>query len=123
MIEEFDPNNEVLLTVTPAATKHFLKCISDHEDALGIQLTVKKTGCSGLSYVTQVVSKAPKNHELIELDGIHYYMDEKAKPFLKGMVLDFMKKDLGLSQLVYHNPNESARCGCGESFTIIELEE
>ena len=120
MIEEFDPNDEALLTVTPAATKHFLKCISDHKDASGIQLTVKKTGCSGLSYVTQVVGKAPENHELIEIDGIQYYMDEKAKPFLKGMVLDFMKKDLGLSQLVYHNPNESARCGCGESFTITE---
>jgi iron-sulfur cluster assembly protein len=123
MIEEFDPNDEALLIVTPAATKHFMKCISNHENALGVELTVKKTGCSGLTYVTQVVSHTPQNHELIEIDGIRYYMDEKARPFLKGLVLDFLKKDLGLSQLVYHNPNESARCGCGESFTITELEE
>ncbi len=123
MIEEFDPGQDELLKVTPAAGGHFKKCLSEHENAVGIQLTVKKTGCSGLSYVTQVVSEVPEKHELIEFDGVTYYMDKKAKPFLQGLVLDYMKKDLGLSQLVYHNPNESARCGCGESFTITELEE
>ena len=122
MIEEFDPNEDALLTVPPNAHKHFVKFLASHEGAIGIELTVKKTGGSGLSYVVDVMSADPKHHEKIELEGITYFMDKKAIPYLKGLVLDYVKKDLGLSQLVYHNPNESARCGCGESFTIDEVD-
>jgi iron-sulfur cluster assembly protein len=123
MIEEYDPNAKKLLEITPAATAHFLGCLRN-SSAIGIYLGVKKTGCSGLSYVTQVITVVPnESYLLIELEGINFYMQEKAMPYLKGLVLDYTKKNIGLSSLVYHNPNESARCGCGESFTISDLGE
>jgi iron-sulfur cluster assembly protein len=123
MIEKYDPNDEKLLDITPAAKAHFLGCLQ-HNNAIGIYLGVQKTGCSGLSYVTQVINIIPnESYFLIELEGISFYMQESAVPYLKGLVLDYTKQNMGLSSLVYHNPNESARCGCGESFTITELGE
>lgn len=119
MINEYDPSEEKLLDLTRAAKSHFSSCLEKKAGAIGIYLGVKKTGCSGLSYVTQVICEIPKDESIvINIDGITFYMQKNAMVYLKGLTLDYLKNSMGLSSLKYHNPNESARCGCGESFTI-----
>ncbi|MCF6765063.1 iron-sulfur cluster assembly accessory protein [Thiotrichales bacterium 19S3-7] len=114
--EVFDPKKQ-LVTLTVNAQEHFRDYIKN-KGGVGVRLGVKKMGCSGLGYVTEVIDQVPENHTVLEFDEISVYVDNDAILYLSGLVVDFVKKEMGLSQLVYHNPNESARCGCGESFTI-----
>ena len=44
-------------------------------------------------------------------------IDPKAIMYLLGTEMDY-KKDKFSSQFVFKNPNETERCGCGESFKI-----
>lgn len=115
-IETFDPKKQ-LVNLTISAQKHFRDYMKT-EGGIGIRLGVKKMGCSGMAYVTEVIKEIPKNHQQIEFDEINLYVDEKAIGYLNGLMIDYVKRDLGLSQIIYNNPNETARCGCGESFSI-----
>lgn len=114
--ETFDPKKE-LITLTISAQKHFREYVQA-KGGIGIRLSVKKMGCSGFGYVTEVIHEVPSEHSKLEFDGVDVYLDHQAMKYLLGLTIDFVKQPMGLSQLVYHNPNESARCGCGESFTV-----
>lgn len=116
MVETFDPNL-IEVTITEKAAKHFKRFIENNQGATAIQITVKKTGCSGLAYVVNPISEKPENHRETQQHGIVLYVDQTAS-MLHGLEIDYQTQEMGLSQLVYHNPNEKARCGCGESFTI-----
>ena len=84
-------------------------------------MTISKTGCSGFAYEVELVDEVQQGDiDLSTHLGMPIYMDIKAAPYLNGMTVDFVKGELGQSKLVYCNPNETGRCGCGESFTIEE---
>ena len=55
--------------------------------------------------------------EFIEEDGIKVFIDPGAIMFLLGSTMDF-KSDKFKSGFVFMNPNETERCGCGESFSV-----
>ena len=119
MIETFDPNNEKPITFTDEALLHF-KNYLHKQNAVAIQVAIKTTGCSGLAYDITPIKETPKHFILLKEEGVDFYIDPKALQYINGLHVDYAKKDLGLSQLVYHNPNEAASCGCGESFTVSE---
>jgi len=118
MIETFDPNNSPTINLTANAIEHFKSFLNKTENGIALRIGLKKNGCSGLSYINEVVSETPIKHELIEIDGLKVFVDDDAKEYLEGTTVDFVQKDLGLSQVVYNNPKETARCGCGESFSV-----
>ena len=55
--------------------------------------------------------------EVVDLDGIKLVIDPRAVMYVLGTELDFVEDKLG-AQFVFRNPNEKARCGCGESFSV-----
>ena len=57
------------------------------------------------------------NEEIIEEKGVKVLIDPKAIIYLLGTEMDY-KKEKFSSQFVFNNPNETERCGCGESFKI-----
>lgn len=116
MVEVFNPNN--IITVTEAAAKHFKKHLEKHDDCVGIFVGTKMMGCSGLAYDLDFVSVEPENTTEIELHGLMFFVSNKSMDFLNGVNIDYVKHEFGLYKLEYTNPNESARCGCGESFTV-----
>ncbi len=118
MIETYDPNSTPVVILTEKAIKHFKAFVKKREGAVGIRISLKKNGCSGLSYVNETVTEVPEQHKHIQFDGLSVYVDETAVDFIEGTTIDLVEKDLGLAQLSYHNPKETARCGCGESFSV-----
>lgn len=117
MIEKFAPNAEQPVTFTKAALTHF-KHHLQKTGGVAIKIGVKTTGCSGLAYVVEPVHEIPQGFIKIDENGLLFYVDPKALQYVNGLQIDHIRKELGLSQLIYTNPNESARCGCGESFTV-----
>lgn len=74
---------------------------------------VRGGGCSGLSYVFQVVSPTA-DHIVLSSKVVS---DKKSMLFLKNTVLKY-KQSVGASILVVENPNAVSTCGCGESFSV-----
>ena len=57
------------------------------------------------------------NDEVIEDKGVKVYIDSAAVMYLLGTEMDYKKEDFS-SSFVFNNPNETERCGCGESFKV-----
>ena len=90
---------------------------SAEKDSLCVRVSVKSGGCAGMSYVMEYSKKVNLNDEIIEDKGVKVYIDSAAVMYLLGTEMDYKKGDLS-STFVFNNPNETERCGCGESFKI-----
>lgn len=106
--------------VTEAAKNRILSYMITQGDCKAVRLSVKKTGCSGLSYVIDYV-KAPMDQDIVLplTDDCMICIDKTSYPYLKGMQIDYVKQGLN-QKFVFNNPNQTGQCGCGESFTVDE---
>jgi len=85
--------------------------------AIGVRVGVKSGGCAGMSYVMEYANEIKPNEEVIEEKGVKVFIDPKAIMYLLGTEMDY-KKEKFSSKFVFKNPNETERCGCGESFKL-----
>ena len=83
--------------------------------AIGVRVGVKSGGCAGMSYVMEYAKEVKKNEEVIEDKGVKVFIDPNAIMYLLGTEMDYKKEEFS-SQFVFKNPNETERCGCGESY-------
>ena len=103
---------------TENATRHILKQMESDPSAIGFRLEVKRTGCSGWMYVVDLVREAREDDMIFSVGGgLDIYVDEKSFGFVHGTEIDFVSEGL-TRQLVFNNPNVTAECGCGESFSV-----
>ena len=91
--------------------------LSAQKDSIGVRVSVKTGGCAGMSYVMEYAKKVNPNDEIIEDKGVKVLIDPKAIMYLLGTEMDYKKEELS-STFIFKNPNETERCGCGESFKI-----
>jgi len=87
------------------------------ETIIGVRVGVASGGCAGMSYAIEYAKKTNPNDEIIEDKGVKVLIDPKAVMYLLGTEMDYKKEELS-STFVFKNPNETERCGCGESFKI-----
>ncbi len=73
-----------------------------------------------MSYVMEYTKEIIPNDELIEEKGVKVFVDSSAVMYLLGTEMDYKKEELS-SSFVFNNPNETERCGCGESFKITQV--
>ncbi|WP_435641620.1 HesB/IscA family protein [Micavibrio aeruginosavorus] len=108
-------NDPIILTdgaVTAIKSKTALK-----DGAVGLRLTIKSTGCSGNSYKMEHVTEASASDDRFERDGAVLFIPKIHSWMLFGMTIDYEDGEMQ-SGFTFSNPNETGRCGCGESFTI-----
>jgi len=91
--------------------------LSADKKTIGVRVGVKSGGCAGMSYSMEYAKNKKKNDEVIEDKGDKVFIDPAAIIYLLGTEMDY-KKEKFSSQFVFKNPNETERCGCGESFKI-----
>jgi len=87
------------------------------EPIVGLRVGVASGGCAGMSYVMEYAKKTNPNDEIIEDKGVKVLIDPNAVMYLLGTEMDYKKEEFA-STFVFKNPNETERCGCGESFKI-----
>ena len=87
------------------------------KDSIGVRVSVKSGGCAGMSYVMEYSKEINPKDEVIEDKGVKVFVDSAAIMYLLGTEMDYKKEELS-SSFVFNNPNETERCGCGESFKI-----
>ena len=82
---------------------------------IGVRVGVKSGGCAGMSYIMEYAKEIKPNEEVIEDKGVKVLIDPNAVMYLLGTEMDY-KTEKFSSEFVFKNPNETERCGCGESF-------
>ena len=107
------------ITLTPAAHARVLQFVDRQPGALGLRFGVKRTGCSGWGYVTELVTQAGSDDTVFEQDGVRIFVDAHSLPLVDGTEIDFARQGLG-EGFVFRNPNATDGCGCGESFTTAQ---
>ena len=88
---------------------------SADNSTIGVRVGVESGGCAGMSYIMEYAKDVKLNEEVIEDKGVKVLIDPNAVMYLLGTDMDY-KKDKFSSKFVFNNPNETERCGCGESF-------
>lgn len=106
-----------MITLTEVAASRVEKFIANRGKGLGIRLGVKTSGCSGMAYVMEFVDELQDGDSVFESHGVKVIVDPKALVYLDGTEVDYTREGLN-EGFKFTNPNEKARCGCGESFTI-----
>ena len=107
-----------IITLSDNAAQRIKEIMSNAEKGfLGVRVGVKSGGCAGMSYIMEYTKDANPNDEIIEDKGVKVFIDSAAVMYLLGTEMDF-KKEKFSSQFVFNNPNETERCGCGESFKV-----
>ena len=84
-------------------------------NSIGVRVGVKSGGCAGMSYVMEYTKEVNPNDEVIEDKGVKVFVDAGAVMYLRGTDMHYKKEEFS-SSFVFKNPNETERCGCGESF-------
>ena len=82
-----------------------------------LRVMVEGGGCSGFSYKFDFADSPNKDDLLIERDGARIVIDEISLEFLTGSEIDYANELIG-SAFKINNPNATANCGCGTSFSI-----
>ena len=107
-----------IISLSENAAKRIKEIISSAEkNSLGVRIGVKSGGCAGMSYVMEYATEINPNDEIIEDKGVKVFIDSAAVMYLLGTEMDY-KKDNFSTSFTFNNPNETERCGCGESFKI-----
>ncbi len=106
-----------MISLTEPAANSVKRQLDRRGKGLGIRIGVKTSGCSGYAYTLEYVDE-PKTEDMSFVSyGVHVFVDPKSLVFVDGLVMDWKKNGLN-EGFEFINPNETGRCGCGESFTI-----
>ena len=105
--------NISMVTITSRA-RDYLKSVSNGDY---VTLGVKGGGCSGMQYDVQFATEQKPFEDKVEQKGVTVFIDPTAVMFLIGSEMDW-QEDKFSARFVFNNPNEIARCGCGESFSV-----
>ncbi|MGE3106582.1 MAG: HesB/IscA family protein [Lysobacterales bacterium] len=90
--------------------------LREQPKALGLRFGVKRSGCTGFAYVVDITDQQKADDRVFESRGIRILVDPDSLPVVAGTEIDFVQQ--GLNQnFVFRNPNTTAECGCGESFS------
>ena len=107
-----------IIKLSESAASRIKEIMSNAEKkALGVRVSVKSGGCAGMSYVMEYAKEIKPNEEIIEDKGVKVLIDPTAVMYLLGTEMDY-KEEKFSSQFIFKNPNETERCGCGESFKV-----
>ena len=108
-----------IITFSDAANKRLVEIMASEEykNAAGLRISVKSGGCAGMTYDMNYIDQEIQGDEKITTNGVNVFIDPKAIMYLLGTEMDY-KVDKFTSSFVFNNPNETEKCGCGESFKI-----
>lgn len=106
------------ITLSNSAATRIKEIMSkDEKNSLGVRVGVKSGGCAGMSYIIEYAKEINPSDEVIEDKGVKVFIDAGAIMYLLGTEMDYKKEEFS-SNFIFKNPNETERCGCGESFKI-----
>lgn len=105
------------VTITEAAASRIAFLMSEEAEGSMLRIEVKGGGCSGFSYQFAFDQKTNEDDLVISRNNAVVLIDEVSLSFLDGSTIDFVE-DLMAASFRVVNPNATASCGCGTSFSV-----
>jgi iron-sulfur cluster assembly accessory protein len=113
---------DTLIALTPVAAAKVKELLAEEGDeTLVLRVAIQGGGCSGFQYGLGFDTVAEGDVQL-DLEGVPVAIDPFSAPYLRGTTIDFLNT-IEESGFKIDNPNATASCGCGHSFTVAEGEE
>lgn len=113
------PGTTTDFAVTDAAARRVSELISaDGRDGLRLRIQVLGGGCSGFQYDFRFDDEITDDDLVFEKDGVEVLVDNVSIEYLRGSEFDYVEEMIGSSFQV-RNPNATASCGCGTSFSVM----
>lgn len=107
----------VPLRVTARALDRIRELVEEEGNPrLRLRVSVTGGGCSGFQYGFGFDAVLADDDTVLEHDGASVVVDALSYPYLQGSEVDFID-GVGGSRFVVNNPNATATCGCGTSFS------
>ena len=112
---------ETLISLTPVAAAKIKDLLAEESDgdSLVLRVAIQGGGCSGFQYGLGFDAGAAEGDIELQLEGIPVVVDPFSAPYLRGTTIDFLNT-IQESGFKIDNPNATASCGCGHSFTVSE---
>jgi iron-sulfur cluster assembly accessory protein len=103
--------------VTERAARRIAEIAAAEPQKPMLRVSVEGGGCSGFQYKFDLVAARDADDIIIERDGATVLIDPVSLPYMAGSEIDFVDDLIGATFKIT-NPNATASCGCGTSFTI-----
>jgi len=103
--------------VTERAARRINAILKKEAAGAMLRVAVNGGGCSGFQYAFDIVRERADDDLALEKDGATVLIDPVSLDFLKGSRIDFVDDLIGQSFKI-DNPNATASCGCGTSFSV-----
>lgn len=111
------PISTTEITLSARAARRIAEIMKGEPDGAMLRVSVKGGGCSGFQYSFDIDRSVADDDRTVSRDGVTVLIDSVSIPFLKGAEIDFVD-DVMAQSFRIHNPNATASCGCGTSFSI-----
>ena len=105
------------ITISPRAVRRIAELLRSEAAPALFRVSVEGGGCSGFQYRFELVTDKAPDDFLVERDGARVVVDPLSLGFVQGAELDFVDDLIG-AQFKLNNPNVTASCGCGTSFSV-----
>lgn len=105
------------VSVTERAANRIAEIVAGEPAGTALRVSVEGGGCSGFQYKFDLVTDEASDDFVIEKSGIKVLIDPMSLDYMAGSEIDFVNDLVGASFKV-QNPNATASCGCGTSFTL-----
>ena len=107
----------ISVTLSERAAKRIARILSGEPGGTALRISVSGGGCSGFQYGFDIDQTRAPDDLVIERDGATVLIDTISLPYMSGSEIDFVDDLIGQAFKI-HNPNATASCGCGTSFSI-----
>ena len=108
--------NDPLIKITDNAVNRAKDLLKNDKKIAGLRISISQGGCSGMTYEVNLSEEIKEGDEVVCKGGVNFIIDPSAIMFLLGSTIDW-KEEKFKRGFSFENPNETARCGCGESFS------
>lgn len=105
------------VTLTERAARRILRIAADEPEGTVLRVSVSGGGCSGFQYGFDLTRERAADDLVIERAGATVLIDPVSVEYMTGSEIDFVDNLMGQSFQI-RNPNATASCGCGTSFSL-----
>jgi iron-sulfur cluster assembly accessory protein len=105
------------VTLSDRAARRIASILAKEPGGTALRVSVSGGGCSGFQYGFDLDRTRAEDDLILERNGAVVLIDSVSLPFVGGSEIDFVDDLIGQSFQV-KNPNATASCGCGTSFSI-----
>ena len=107
-----------MINISDSAVKKIKTIIAEEDPSLKLRVFVQGGGCSGFQYGFSLEELPPADDDFtFEKDGVGVIIDSISMQYMSEAEIDY-KEDMMSASFTIKNPNVTATCGCGSSFTI-----